>query len=399
MCLFPVKIKYHDKFKKYRGQIIHPYNEGQIVPCGKCFECREHKIEEWQIRWKEQLKTSEENSSYFLTLTYNDNNLPYTLNSKQQLISTLDYTHVQKFMKRIRKRQEKYCKTNDIENQKISYHGCGEYGRNGTKRPHYHMLITNLLIPKEEIEKIWSHGLIHIGEDVDSNSIKYILKYTLKQSQYDVSKYIKKIYDETNINIDINAFNGAYGDVIINFSDTIKNKLIAKVYTFDHFQDGRVIEKSFVSKGIGKNYLTPEKIDEHISFPQLNYLFHDEKKNTYKEKPLPRYYKELIFNPKKRDENGKLIKDENDKYVSLYDPNQPNYENTPRYQRQKYTYETYQKSIDNLCYLLNTRGYQEYKNVIDTNKQNKITQSLRNYDKYIKTKDFDNFQKGLDNLI
>ena len=399
MCLFPVKVKYHNKFQKYRGQIIHPYNDGQMVPCGKCYECKETKIEEWQIRWHEHLKSVEPESSYFLTLTYNEQNIPYTLNSKQQVITTLDYADVQKFLKRLRKRQEKITKTLGIENPKISYHGCGEYGRKSTKRPHYHLLITNLLVPKEEIEKIWNKGIVHIGENVDSNSIKYILKYTLKQSQYDISKYIKKIYEETNINVDINAFDGAYNDVIVNFQDVIQTKLIAKIYTSDHFQDGRVIEKSFVSKGIGKNYLTPEKIKEHQTFPTINYLLHDVKKDTYKEKPLPRYYKELIFNPKARDLEGKLIKDKYDRYVSLYDPNNSDYENTPRYQRQLHTYKKYQKQINDLCYLLNVRGFERQKQIQDTNKTNKISQSVNHYENYLKIKDFDNYQRGIDNLI
>ena len=45
----------------------------------------------------------------------------------------------------------------------------------------------------------------------------------------------------------------------------------------------RVIEKSFMSKGIGKNYLTVKKIQEHIvnpllaeaSFLALAFLYHD----------------------------------------------------------------------------------------------------------------------------
>ena len=134
-------------------------------------------------------------------------------------------------------------------------------------------------------------------------------------------------------------------------------------------------------------------------FPTINYLLHDVKKDTYKEKPLPRYYKELIFNPKSRDLEGKLIKDKYDRYVSLYDPNNSDYENTPRYQRQLYTYKKYQKQINDLCYLLNVRGFERQKQIQDTNKTNRISQSVNHYENYLKIKDFDNYQRGIDNLI
>ena len=110
MCLSPVKIKYSDNYKNYRGTLIHPYNEGQILPCGKCYECKEFKIEEWQIRWKEHLKTVNPDYSQFITLTYSDDNLPQMITPDGELISSLDYTDVQKFFKRIRKHQYTYCK-------------------------------------------------------------------------------------------------------------------------------------------------------------------------------------------------------------------------------------------------------------------------------------------------
>ena len=86
MCLKPVKIKYHDNYKNYRGVLIHPYNDYQFVPCGKCLECVNNKIEEWQIRWTEELKNSVVNSSYFITLTYEDKKLNYLeVNGKNNL--------------------------------------------------------------------------------------------------------------------------------------------------------------------------------------------------------------------------------------------------------------------------------------------------------------------------
>ena len=117
-----------------------------MLPCGKCLICKENKIEEWVNRWTEQMKVTPENTSYFLTLTYSDENLTYISTPKGEL-STLNYDDVQKFLKRLRKRQTKIEKINNLPISKIVYHGCGEYGKKFTKRPHYHILVTNCIVP------------------------------------------------------------------------------------------------------------------------------------------------------------------------------------------------------------------------------------------------------------
>ena len=382
MCLSPVKIKYSDNYKNYRGTLIHAYNEGQILPCGRCYECKEFKIEEWQIRWKEHLKTVNPELSQFITLTYSDNNLPQMITPDGELISTLDYTDVQKFLKRIRKHQFTYCKKNNIENPKISYHGCGEYGKRYTKRPHYHILITNCLLSQEQISKIWGNGIVHFGNDVTENSIKYILKYTLKNS---LSNYkTKKVYevDEKIINIEpfeLDSKTQFIANLLDKNPDLVKKKIEIQnniKLLFKYYLNGenqyRVAEKSFCSKGIGKSFLDDKTIQEYRQNPLLNYLWHDEQKNSYKQKPLPRYYKELIFNPKKRDENGQLLKDENNKYINLWSPKDDFYHETPRYKKQSLQYKYQLHRQNELLNMLNFRGYDEYINNFRTNK---ITQS------------------------
>lgn len=58
---------------------------------------------------------------------------------------------------------------------------------------------------------------------------------------------------------------------------------------------GRVCEKSICSKGIGKGYLIEENIKYHNLNVGLGYM--DYEKKGYKEKPLPRYYRDRIYNP------------------------------------------------------------------------------------------------------
>ena len=57
-------------------QTISPlYPRGLIVPCGKCLQCRIQKRREWSLRMLHELDVWDK--AVFLTLTYNDQSLPY----------------------------------------------------------------------------------------------------------------------------------------------------------------------------------------------------------------------------------------------------------------------------------------------------------------------------------
>lgn len=411
MCLKPIKVNYSDRYKNYRGQLIHAYNKGQVLPCGKCVECVELKIEEWEIRWSEQLKTSIENSSYLLTLTYSDENIPTLITEHGEEKSTLDYTDVQKFFKRLRKRQNTYCIKNNLQNPKIYYHGCGEYGTQYTKRPHYHILITNLIIPKQEIQKIWGNGLVHIGEDVTPKTIKYVLKYTLKNSYENHTKNKTKIYQKlikevlfTPFKSDIDKklfekFGIKPFEFNIQKSFEQKQKLIATIYKPKHKNEYRVVEKSFCSKGIGKNFITEDNVKLYRENPKLNYLYFDTKTEQYKQKPLPRYYKEIIFNPKKRDINGKIIRDDRGYPISLWSPLSPDYENTPRFKKQLLTFQAQQQQFNKTLFFIENLGYEQYIKSIRANRENQLyLKTLRNNQK-IAQQNHKNKIQGIAQLI
>lgn len=351
MCISPIKVKYQDKYQSSRGVLIHPYNDGQVLPCGKCFVCRENNIEQWVIRWQEQLKVENPDTCYFLTLTYDDKHIPTMITPDGEEKTTLFYKDVQDFLKRLRKRQSKLFKEN---NQKITYHGCGEYGKRFTKRPHYHILMTGLLIDPNEIQSIWGNGRVHVGTDVNETSIKYILKYSLKTTTENAK--VIKLYHVNKHDITYHPFSDEFTTSILKserFRRTvelihncklvsttnkiqidIKDKLIGKFYPLNTPNEYRVIEKSFCSKGIGKCYLTPEKIKYWQKNPTALFPYYDSKKNIIKPKPLPKYYANAIFNPLKRDENGKLIKDKYDRYIRVYEYGTELYEGSPRHIRQ-----------------------------------------------------------------
>ncbi len=145
------------------------------VPCGQCIGCRLERSRQWAIRCVHESSLWEQNS--FITLTYDDDNLP--------LNGSIDVTDFQKFMKRLRK---KYT------GQKIRFFHCGEYGEKN-RRPHYHACLFNFDFPdkklyserkkiklyrSEILEKLWPFGFSLIG-DVTFESAAYVARYITKK--------------------------------------------------------------------------------------------------------------------------------------------------------------------------------------------------------------------------
>ncbi len=128
--------------------------------CGKCLHCKINKAREWTHRL--MLEQSVASDSCFLTLTYNDENLP----EKNQVSKR----EMQLFIKRLRK---------EIENVKIRYLVCGEYGEL-SERPHYHCAIFGISDGYDgQISKAWNKGYIQIG-DLTRQSARYMCGYIIK---------------------------------------------------------------------------------------------------------------------------------------------------------------------------------------------------------------------------
>ena len=141
------------------------------LPCGQCIGCRIERSRQWAIRVMHEAQLHKENS--FLTLTYDDKNIPEKGN--------LRHSDFQKFIKRLRKKRD------------IRYYMCGEYGEeNG--RPHYHAALFgesfirdryrwsksngHQLYRSPELEKIWGLGQVTIGE-LNFDTAQYVAKYII----------------------------------------------------------------------------------------------------------------------------------------------------------------------------------------------------------------------------
>lgn len=159
-------------------------DEELLVPCGQCIGCRLEHSRQWAMRCVHESTLYDDNC--FITLTYNDENLPPN--------ETLVHDDFQLFMKRLRKKF----------GAGIRYYMCGEYGEeqdpekakiNDIGRPHYHACIFNFdftdkehyrtvndfrLYTSETLNDLWKKGYCIIG-DVTFESAAYVARYIMKK--------------------------------------------------------------------------------------------------------------------------------------------------------------------------------------------------------------------------
>lgn len=177
-CYKPVKA-----FQPLAGGAVR-FTEGKdtrtvTLRCGQCIGCRVDRQKMWAIRCWAESKCHQANA--FVTLTYSPEHYP--------MHGSLNYTHFQLFMKRLRKAVEKRG------GGPFRFFMCGEYG-DELARPHYHALLFGLDFPdkrkcnsvrskrdvfqSEELDRVWGKGFATIGE-VTYASARYVAAYTLKR--------------------------------------------------------------------------------------------------------------------------------------------------------------------------------------------------------------------------
>lgn len=154
------------------------------LPCGYCLDCRLAKARDWAVRCCCEAKLWSNNC--FVTLTYNDKNLPLTKRGQKTLV----VKHMQDFFKRLLKSE------NRGSDDKIRRFYCGEYGAKGG-RPHYHAIIFNytpkdlkyfkegkngdIVYKSKKLQEIWGKGFVTVG-NVTAKSAGYVARYTLKKA-------------------------------------------------------------------------------------------------------------------------------------------------------------------------------------------------------------------------
>lgn len=167
-----------------------------IVPCGKCIGCKLDYSKQWANRCMLEASLYPGDSNYFVTLTYDDENIPVRRYGKKDECKaySLDKPALSAFLKRLRA----YYKDH-FDHDGIRFFGCGEYGSK-TFRPHYHLILFNCpigdLVPigknvhgdlyyrSETFEKCWPYGFVTIG-NCTWESCAYVSRYVTKKAGKD----------------------------------------------------------------------------------------------------------------------------------------------------------------------------------------------------------------------
>lgn len=184
---------------------IHLKHVEEVVPCGKCYNCRLRSASGWSFRLMQEDKHS--HSSYFLTLTYESSRLTRTPKGFRTLVKR----DLQLFFKRLRK-----AHTKKHGHSSIKYFAVGEYGSK-FGRPHYHAIMFN--IDESLVDAAWQLGSVYYGS-VSTHSVGYTLKYMFKESKIPLFK-----------------------------------------------NDDRTKEFRLISKGLGLAYLTKAAVGWHLAAP------------------------------------------------------------------------------------------------------------------------------------
>lgn len=226
MCYSPIRLDTNQYFLKHG--VILSHKKFFSVPCGKCLACLSQKAKEWTMRLSHEWYYYNENTSMFITLTYDNENIPsdYGLHKRD----------IQLFMKRLRKELDK-------ENIKVKYFVAGEYGFQ-KKRPHYHMIL---------------FGMPNVSSELIRDVNKYSVDYKLK-GQYKLSRYDRLLWNKWK-----------KGNIRIGYC-SLQSLQYCSLYTLkgNHIVINRKEYKELygkekpyraVSKGIGKRYVIENKLN------------------------------------------------------------------------------------------------------------------------------------------
>jgi len=214
-CNYPIPA-----YKLSNGEIVFEERKGDVrqvlrLPCGQCDGCRLERSRQWAMRCMHEAQMHEQNC--FITLTYNDDHLPFD--------NSLDYTDFQKFMKRLRKKfsyKVKRGQQGPIGFRPIKFFMCGEYG-DELGRPHFHACIFGIdfddrvyfkssasgskLYTSQSLQNLWSDkggypiGHVTVG-DVSFASAGYVARYIMKKRLGRTGREYKSIDMETGEVID-----------------------------------------------------------------------------------------------------------------------------------------------------------------------------------------------------
>lgn len=246
-------------------EIKLPDGRLQVVRCGKCLPCLEYRQAGWITRLRVQLEANPD-TSYFVTLTYDDASLPFNVAKYQSddaeyldKVPSVRKADLVKFHKDLRKRFQQgffydhtLSKCNFGEPQRIVLPHCefqfyctSEYGPKG-HRPHYHGVYFGLPadadLTFDLFNEIWNKGFVYCEKASSDKAAAYVTKYLVNTSLVPVSVHAERPW-------------------------------------------------SLMSKGLGSVYLTDTRKEWHRQAPVLRSYV----PNGAQRSVLPRYFREKLF--------------------------------------------------------------------------------------------------------
>lgn len=177
------------------------------VACGKCIRCRLRSRKEWALRLAKEAELYPSGHTLFLTLTYDDDHLPWCSSVVPSSIdgelhkvdvNTLRADHMKTFFKDLRRWYDyHYEKEAGVKPLPLRQYHCGEYGSQ-TDRAHYHAILYGLdpkflehmsktfrwgfngLKVNDSLSKIWDRGRIVYGQ-ATFEGMQYVSGYVVKK--------------------------------------------------------------------------------------------------------------------------------------------------------------------------------------------------------------------------
>lgn len=237
----------------------------QIVRCNKCLPCLEYRQAGWITRLRVQMEEHPD-TSYFVTLTYDNDSLPFNIAKYQSdgtdyldKVPTVRKSDLVKFHKDLRKRFQQgfyfdhtlsKCgfgdsRRIDLPSCRFTFYCTSEYGPAG-HRPHYHGVYFGL--PEDAdltfdlFNEIWNKGFVYCEKASSDKAAAYVTKYLVNTSLVPVSVHADRPF-------------------------------------------------SLMSKGLGVGYLTDERKDWHRQAPVLRSYVPERGSRSI----MPRYYREKLF--------------------------------------------------------------------------------------------------------
>lgn len=192
-CLKPIYID-NPRYDAYKTNSERPK---MAVPCGRCPSCIRNDAQQWRVRLQQEFRLAP--YSFFVTLTYSDENLPIrevSLDGKEsRVVYDVSKRDVQLFLKRFRKFLSSRLSSEDY---KARYYLVSEYGPN-TFRPHYHAIIFSSFGFRDElsvehkevyqaIQRCWNLGYVDVSK-CNQQRIAYVTKY-MSCKLLDLPKYL-----------------------------------------------------------------------------------------------------------------------------------------------------------------------------------------------------------------